>query len=118
MTMLLSLILALALLPAPSKVFLWTYATADIEAGEVNRFELQIDDGAWTDVGRMASADQSGGSEGLTVYETPVPALKLGAHTASVRACNPVECSDAVTLPFVISIRPNVVKRVWIGGEQ
>jgi hypothetical protein len=111
-----ALILALAIAqPAPAaKTFVWTYATADIDAGEVNRFELQIDDGAWTDVGRMASADQSGGSEGLTVYETPVPALKLGAHTASVRACNPVECSDAVSMQFVISIKPASVKRVWI----
>jgi hypothetical protein len=106
--------------PAPTRpaVFLFDYATAQIAADGVNRFELQIDGGAWTDVGRTAAASQEGAPTGVVFYEARVPALTVGGHVAAVRACNAVECSDPVSLKFIISIRPAPVSNLRIGGGQ
>jgi hypothetical protein len=117
----LSAILALALLSAPQppqRTFLWEYSTADLASAEVNRFELKVDDGAWTDVGRSASGDQSEAKPGSVIYAAPVPALTLGVHTAQLRACNPTECSEPLSMAFTISIKPAVPAFFRIGGNK
>ena len=110
------LILTVALQSTPTPTFLWDYKSADLSTGEVNRFELQIDKGEWTDVGRMAAADQSEAPAGSTTYTVNVPALTLGQHTAQVRACNPVECSEPAVLTFTISIKPVPPSNFRVGG--
>jgi hypothetical protein len=115
-----ALILSTVLLqPVPSpKKFLWDYSSADIAASEVNRFELKIDDGEWGDVGRLGSPDQSGATPGYVTYEAPVPALTLGSHIVSMRACNVTDCSDPLGLVFIVSIKPAPVINLRIGGGQ
>jgi hypothetical protein len=113
-----ALILAIALVQAPQRLFIWEYSNADLAGAEVNRFELKIDDGAWTDVGRRGATDQTGVAAGSVIYSAPVPALTLGLHTAQLRACNVSECGDALSMAFTISIKPAVPAFFRIGGAQ
>lgn len=112
------LILAMALVPAPQRAFLWEYPTADLATGEVSRFELKVDNGEWTDVGRLASEDQVGAEKGSVIYTATIPALKLGAHTAQLRACNVAECGEPATANFTVSIKPAPPVNFRIGGER
>lgn len=97
-------------------VFLWDYPTELLNAGNVNRFELQIDGGTWADVGRTAATDQTGVPAGAVLYAASVPALTIGSHVVAVRACNVTECGDISSLKFVISIKPGPVQNLRIGG--
>jgi hypothetical protein len=115
--MLASLILIAALQIQTPPAFLWDYATADLTTGAVDRFELKLDAGEWTDVGRLASDDQSEAPAGTTTYTVRIPPLTLGAHTAQLRACNPVECSDVAELKFVVSIKPAAPGHFRVGGK-
>jgi hypothetical protein len=53
----------------------WDYADADIAAGAVVRFEMQVDAGAWSDVGMTKLAGAA------ATYAAPIPALQTGQHT-------------------------------------
>jgi hypothetical protein len=116
--MLTTLILAAVLQIQTPPAFLWDYATADLTTGAVDRFELKLDAGEWTDVGRLASDDQSEAPAGTTTYTVRIPPLTLGEHTAMLRACNPVECSEPTSLTFVVSIKPVPPGHFRVGGKK
>lgn len=60
----------------------------------IDRLELQIDGGAWNSIGLNIVTDPLTPS-GSSTYETPIPTLPAGLHTASVRACNVIGCGQA-----------------------
>jgi hypothetical protein len=89
----------------------WDYTDADVAAGGVVRFELQVDGGTWSNVGMTKVAGST-----LT-YSTPIPALTTGEHTVSVRACNTALCGDASTpLAFVLAVKPAPASNVRVIG--
>jgi hypothetical protein len=89
----------------------WDYADADIAAGAVVRFEIQVDVGAWSDVGMTKLAGAA------ATYAAPIPALQTGQHTVSVRACNTNLCGDATSpLAFVLAVKPATAKNLRVIG--
>lgn len=90
----------------PSSFLAWSYPTAGIAL--VDHYESQIDGGAWTNVGKVASGHTV--PAGDTGYRAALPALSEGAHTAKVRACLAVACGpETAPLSFsmVILVTPN-----------
>jgi hypothetical protein len=55
----------------------------------VTAFELRVDAGAWVPVGKPAAT----GAANTVVI--PLPAMTVGAHTLTARACNAAGCSAA-----------------------
>lgn len=82
----------------------WDYKDADLSNYAVNRFEIQIDSGAWTSVGIPTQTTAT--ADGKT-YLVPFPALQPGNHTVSVRACNADLCSAGLgPLGFKLAVVP------------
>ena len=79
--------------------FAWDYVEADIASYGVNRFEIQVDAGAWTAVGIPAAFTDAQTGAGKKSYSVPFPAMQPGNHTISVRACNADVCSAGIA-PF------------------
>lgn len=108
------LILALALPLAPQQKSLyaqWEYRTASITEQQINRFELSLNGGEWTDVGRTGSPDQTGVEAGWVRYEHKLPLLAVGGHVWSVRACNPLECGEPIRTMFAITLKPEAPEK-------
>jgi hypothetical protein len=63
----------------------------------VTRFELNVDGGDFTDVGKTACAAPNAAS-----FCAAVPALTQGAHSLVVRACNAAGCSAASAPPYAV----------------
>lgn len=77
----------------------WDYTATDTSEGAVTRFEVQIDNGDWTDTGLVVHA------VGATyVFNTAFSTV--GTHTAAVRACNATECGTPATM--TISVLPAI----------
>lgn len=57
----------------------------------VTRFEVRVDTGAWVDIGKPAATGTA------NTVTTPLPAMTVGPHTLTVRACNAAGCSAAST---------------------
>lgn len=85
----------------------WEHNTADITAAAVNRFELCYD--AVTPCSTITpaaaqftpTAAQGGApAAGNTAYKMLLPALTVGQHQVTVKACNADACGNA-TAPFV-----------------
>ena len=70
------------------QAFQWDYPDAFVVAGDVSRFEQQLDAGVWTDVFMMVG-------DAAETFSTPIPALTPGLHTQLVRACNTALCGGA-----------------------
>ena len=64
----------------------------------VTRFELRVDAGAWVDVGKPPA---SGAANTVTV---PLPAMTVGPHALTARACNAAGCSAASTAVNVVMV--------------
>jgi hypothetical protein len=69
-----------------TRAFQWDYSTAELAL--INRFEVQIDSGAWLGVAK--------------VLKWTIPPLPVGAHVGRVRACNATECSLPATMNFTV----------------
>jgi hypothetical protein len=69
----------------------------------VTRFELRVDSGAWVDVGKPAATGAA------NTVQFALPAMTVGPHTLTARACNAAGCSAASTgLNVVMVIIPGV----------
>jgi hypothetical protein len=103
-----ALILALAMQPQPQKSLYaeWTYRTAAITEQQVNRFEVSLDGGPWIDAGRTGATDQTGVEQGYVRYEFKLPLVAVGPHLWQVRACNPLECGEALESKFALTLKP------------
>lgn len=89
----------------PSSFLAWSYPTASVAI--VDHFEIQIDGGAWANVGKVASGHTVPAGE--TGYRAPLPALSEGAHTARARACLATSCgpeTDPLAFSMVILVTP------------
>lgn len=101
--------------------FAWDYADADLSAGAVTRFEIQIDGGTFTSVGMAQTFTDPDTPSGAKSYKTPIPALTTGSHTVAVRACNTELCGDATSpVGFVLAVKPATATgvRIVAGGSE
>jgi hypothetical protein len=55
----------------------------------VTRFEVRVDTGAWVDIGKPTA------SGAANTVQVPLPAMTVGPHALTVRACNAAGCSVA-----------------------
>ena len=55
----------------------------------VTRFEVRVDTGAWVDIGKPPA------STAANTVQVPLPAMTVGPHALTVRACNAAGCSAA-----------------------
>lgn len=74
------------------------YAVDQSDYANVTRFEIRVDTGAWVDVGKPAA---TGAANTVTV---PLPAMTVGPHTITIRACNAAGCSAASTGVNVVMV--------------
>jgi hypothetical protein len=87
--MLATLLLAIVLQVTPSTPGLkFDYSEKQIQDQGVTHFELSLDGSKWTSIGLAT--------------KVPLPALHPEMHTAAVRACNPVECSEPTEIKFLV----------------
>lgn len=87
--------------------FGFDYRASDITTAGVVRFELQIDNGAWTNVQMPPVVTATGTQAGHETRRIDPPAITQGNHTFSVRACSATACSAAMTaVPFRVEIVP------------
>jgi hypothetical protein len=84
----------------PGQLFKWDHPVA--QNALVTRFELRIDSGPFTDVGRTLANDTQTPS-GMQSFSFVIPALSTGPHTYVVRAC-PTTGSCAESAPFAFGI--------------
>ena len=107
------LIASLAWLPMQQKSLYaqWEFPTALISSEQINRFELSLNAGEWTDVGRTASPDQTGVEAGSVRYESKLPVVPVGPHEWRVRACNVLECSEPLGTTFEITLKPSTPQK-------
>jgi len=64
----------------------------------VTRFEVRVDTGAWTDIGKPAATGTA------NTVQTPLPAMTVGPHAITVRACNAAGCSAASAAINVVMV--------------
>lgn len=83
---------------SPGDALGWDYLDADVATYQVNRFEVQYDNGAWT----AAGMDTVASANGVTTYKT-TPTVGNGTHQAVVRACNVSGCGGASS-PFAFAV--------------
>ena len=96
----------------PTPVLPTAQLAFDHDGVDTERYELQIDGGAWAVTPTTSAAG---------VYTLPMPALTPGAHTLAVRACGPAGCSassNAVTLWLVIIPAPPGQFRIVPTAEE
>jgi hypothetical protein len=75
-------------------VFQWTYTQAQIDSGQVAKFQVQIDTGEWVDSGLTVLPPRT--------YDYELPAQSAGDHVVRARACNANECGAALVVPYSI----------------
>lgn len=97
--------------------FAWDYADADLSAGAVTRFEIQIDGGSFTSVQMAQAFTDAQTPSGAKSYKVAIPALTTGSHTFAVRACNDQLCGDPTpAFGFVLAVKPATASGVRIVG--
>lgn len=76
--------------------FAWTYTQAEVAAEGIIRFELQVDDGPWVDVGmNLLTIDDP------DTYFTDIPEGALGdEHTAEIRGCDIMDICSVRQLSY------------------
>jgi hypothetical protein len=90
-----------------SQSFGFDYKDADLSAGGVVRFEMQIDTATFTSVAIPPKGNDAQTPAGSSTYVVPIPALTTGNHTVSFRACNAQLCGDASpAFSFVLAVKP------------
>ena len=112
----LTLLLALALqtppTASPNDSIAWDYTDANISAGAVDHFDVCLDNAPCVSVTVTASK-----IAGQQSYSYHLPALTVGSHTATVKACNVATCSASnPSLTFQLVIQPQPITNLRIGG--
>ena len=85
----------------PGDTFKWNQPTSEVVS--IPRFELRIDAGAWTDVGKVEANDAQTPA-GTTSYRATVPALMSGSYTFAVRACPTTGTCGPEATPFAFAV--------------
>lgn len=68
----------------PGQLFKWDQPTTQVAS--IDRFEIKIDTGPYTPVGKVAANDAQTPA-GQSSFSFPIPALTPGPHSYVVRAC-------------------------------
>jgi len=101
---------------SPGQRFGFDYRTSDLTTFKVERFELQIDGGAWVSVQMPPSAPQPDTPADFTTLAVPIPALTPGDHTVSLRACNSACGDGSPAFAFQMVVQPPAPVRARILG--
>lgn len=92
----------------------WKYTAEKFAAGQVVVFSLCIDKAPCVHIDPATARTSV-----AEWYEWKLPPLIVGPHTATIQACNAIECGEALTAAFTVKIVPAVadVFRVPAGGD-
>jgi len=99
---------------------IWDYAPGELALFGVVRFEVCVEDpGSLSclqvtpDASRTALQPDT--TPGMESFAMKLPALTVGAHVMSVKACALSECSDVTTTSFNFLVKPKPPSKVRIG---
>ena len=85
----------------PGQSFGFDYNQETLELFNVDRFQRNVDDTGWVDIGIPPIANDAQTLPGADTYATPIPALTAELHDVLFRACNGTVCGDSsVVLSF------------------
>lgn len=84
--------------PVPSPIPANTKLCWDHDGVNLDRFELTVDGGTATNVGKPTPAG--------VMYCTPFPALTPGTHVLVVSACNIAGCAASAPFPVSVVVQP------------
>ena len=95
--------------PVPSPTPPTTKLCWDHDGVSLDRFDLAVDGGAGTSVGKPVPVG--------TMYCVPFPALTPGTHTLVVSACNIAGCAAAAPFPVSVVVVPTAPSAVRIVSQ-
>lgn len=98
----------------------FNYVIADITANSILRFEQKIDTGNYVSINIPPVANDASTPAGSNTYKTPLPALTVGIHSVTLRACASIGCSaDSASFSFKLLViaTPTGIRIIGLDNE-